>query len=179
MTHTAAELTNAVWKELVRATHDKHHEWRVPTLASVGLDGWPQARTVVLRHADPTTHQLHIYTDRRSPKVGELLLRPEATLVFWSRRKSWQLRVQVRVAVEQSGKAVEVAWLRVSQTAAASDYLAEQPPGAPLGQSGTVLPSHQLAVLVAEVQTMDWLELSRSGHRRARIDPSGLTWLTP
>ena len=179
MTHNAAEFTDAIWKELVRATLDKHHEWRVPMLASVGLDGAPQARTVVLRHADPATRQLHIYTDRRSPKVGELLQRPEAALVFWSKRKSWQLRVQATVTVAQTGALVEAAWRRVEQSAAAGDYLAERPPGSPLAQASQTVPSHQLAVLVAEVRTMDWLELSRSGHCRARIDRTGLTWLTP
>jgi len=179
MTDTAAELTDTLWKELVRATFDKHHEWRVPTLASVGLDGTPQARTVVLRYADPANRQLHMYTDRRSPKVGELLQRPEAALVFWSKRKSWQLRVQATVTVALTGAVVEAAWRRVEQSAAASDYLSERPPGAPLQHADSPVPGHQLAVLIAEVQSLDWLELSRSGHRRARIDPTGMTWLTP
>lgn len=179
MAHTADELTDAIWKELVRATLDKHHEWRVPTLASVGLDGTPQARTVVLRYADRVSRQLHIYTDRRSPKVGELLQRPEAALVFWSQRKSWQLRAQAKVTVAHTGAVVEAAWRRVQQSPAASDYLAERPPGAPLQPAGNAMPSHQLAVLTVEVHTLDWLELSRNGHRRARIDADGLTWLTP
>lgn len=179
MTLTAAELTDTLWKELVRATLDRHHGWRFATLATAGLDGWPQARTVVLRYAEPGARQLHLYTDRRSPKVAELLRRPEATLLFWNPRKSWQLRIQVTVTVVEAGEPVEAAWRRVEQSAAASDYLSERPPGTPLQQDGSPVPGHQLAVLVAEVQTLDWLELSRSGHRRARIDRTGLTWLTP
>ena len=36
----------------------------------------PQARTVVLRHADAGQAVLQFYTDSRSPKVAELEARP-------------------------------------------------------------------------------------------------------
>jgi hypothetical protein len=41
------------------------------------------------------------------------------------------------------------------------------------------LETPQLAVLRGEVLTMDWLELSRAGHRRARLDAQGVEWLVP
>ena len=47
------DLAVRLWRELQRAPHDRHHEWRTPVLATQGIDGrGPQARTVVLRHAD-------------------------------------------------------------------------------------------------------------------------------
>ena len=48
---TEFEIRERVWVELERAVHDRHHEWRTPALATVGKDGSPNARTVVLRHA--------------------------------------------------------------------------------------------------------------------------------
>ena len=54
---TAADIRHRIWTELQRATVDRHHEWRTPVLATSGLDGLPQARTVVLRAADATASQ--------------------------------------------------------------------------------------------------------------------------
>ena len=52
---------------------------RTPVLATTGLDGVAQARTVVLREVRRTSEQLLIYTDARSPKVAELLAQPLAS----------------------------------------------------------------------------------------------------
>ena len=38
---------------------------------------------------------------------------------------------------------------------------------------------HQLALLIARVESMDWLEVGRVGHRRARLTETGLQWLVP
>jgi hypothetical protein len=40
-------------------------------------------------------------------------------------------------------------------------------------------PTHSFALLRAQVLQMDWLELSRDGHRRARLSANTWEWLTP
>jgi len=37
----------------------------------------------------------------------------------------------------------------------------------------------QLAVLIGRVESIDWLEIGRDTHRRARFDHQGASWLTP
>ena len=175
-----ADLVHRIWTELQRATVDRHHEWRSPVLATTGLDGLPQARTVVLRSADASTSQLVFFTDSRSPKAAELLAQPATTFVFWSKRLNWQLRVRAQAQVHGTGPLVESAWDRVSQSPAAGDYLAHAAPGAAMGSStSSVHQTHHLAVVVARIDSMDWLELAREGHRRARLDNGLLTWLVP
>ncbi|HEX5697633.1 MAG TPA: pyridoxamine 5'-phosphate oxidase family protein, partial [Rhodoferax sp.] len=120
---TEAELRQRIWVELQRATQDRHHEWRTPVLATLGSDGTPQARSVVLRHANAQPARLTFYTDERSPKVTEIVANPCVSLVFWSKRLSWQLRVRADMAVQTSGAEVVSAWSQVSQSAAAGDYL--------------------------------------------------------
>jgi hypothetical protein len=114
-------------------------------------------------------------------------------LVFWSSRLSWQLRVRVACSVITSGPEVEALWQGVSQSAAAGDYLSPWPPGAVLPQSSgkanveTVsvetanapAPTHSFALLRAQALQMDWLELSRDGHRRAQLSANAWDWLTP
>ena len=177
---TPEEIRPQIWKELGRASLDRHHEWRTPVLASVDPDGLPDARTVVLRQVDALAGQLTFYTDSRSPKVAELQANPAAVLVFWNRRLQWQLRVGVQAAVHTDGPRVEAAWARVSQSAAAGDYLSAHPPGSVLEPSeATATGQHNFAVVTAQVEHWDWLELSRHGHRRARLVDRGVQWLVP
>jgi pyridoxine/pyridoxamine 5'-phosphate oxidase len=183
---TEPEIRQRIWMELQRATQDRHHEWRTPMLATVGADGLPQARTVVLRQADPRLCKLQIYTDSRSPKVAELAAKPQAMLVFWSKRLSWQLRVQAVASVQHTGPEVDAVWTKVSQSAAAGDYLSARAPGdvlpaadaASAAEPGLQQP-HHLAIVTAQVQEMDWLELARSGHRRAVFQAEAWQWRVP
>ena len=188
---TPPEIRKRIWQELARAVQDRHHEWRTPVLATAQMGGAPNARMVVLREVDADLARLIIYTDSRSDKVSELANQPDALLVFWSKRLSWQLRVRVGVRVHVAGPLVDAAWERVRQTAAAADYLSPAAPGstlssAPYSKDGTqpTNPSnqtsqHHLAIIEAQVQEIDWLELARSGHRRARLHADTWDWLTP
>ena len=183
---TETDIRHRISIELQRATNDRHHEWRTPVLATVDSDHTPQARTVVLRQADAALSQLQIFTDSRSPKVAELAASPHAVLVFWSTRLSWQLRVRVLTTVQRTGPEVEAEWARVSQSAAAGDYLSANAPGAALSTltSETTAnkdepPPHHLAIITLQVQDMDWLELARSGHRRAVFNADRWEWRVP
>jgi pyridoxamine 5'-phosphate oxidase len=182
-------LRTTLWRELARACRDKHHAWRTPALATVGADG-AQARTVVLREADDVTQTLFVFSDARARKVAELQAQPHATLLMWSPRLSWQLRLRVQVDVHMDGLAVTSRWARLQHSPAAQDYLAPQPPGSPALAStlaSTLAPPthhagdqrHHFAVLSARVLAMDWLELHPEGHRRATFDAQGAHWLVP
>ena len=152
-------------------------------LATLGTEGLPEARTVVLRQADAVPGNLVFYTDSRSPKVAELTATPHASFVFWSKRLSWQLRVRVHIAVQTSGPQVAEVWERVRQSPAAGDYLAAAAPGAVrLDASAPPTPAaghHHLAIVSAQVLAMDWLELARTGHRRAVWTTAGFEWRVP
>lgn len=188
------EIRHRIWQNLQRATQDRHHEWRTPVLATVGVDGFPQARTVVLRHADQKLGSLQIYSDSRSQKIADMSKKPEVLLVFWSKRLSWQLRVRATASVQRSGPMVDAVWSKVSQSAAAGDYLGPSAPGGKLPTtgagtvtaigseeviSGTLQKPHHLAIITLQVQEMDWLELARSGHRRAAMSAESWDWLVP
>ena len=152
-------------------------------LATIGTDGWPEARTVVLRHADAKLASMAFYTDSRSPKVAELMATPHASMVFWSKRLSWQLRVRVHVLVRTSGPEVDEVWKRMCQSPAAGDYLAATAPGAALPDASTPpAPAglqHHLTIVSMQVLAMDWLELARTGHRRAVLTATGFEWRVP
>jgi len=177
------DIHDHLWKELGRACLDRHHEWRQFTLASAGMDSQVNARTVILRHVDRISARLEAYSDSRSPKVSELIKDPHALFLFWSKRLNWQLRIKVTMTVLTKGPYVENLWERVKQSASARDYMSPSPPGSTLNDSSYQKmkdnDSNFFAVLQGHVSEVDWLELSKKGHRRAKFIGSSSEWMTP
>jgi hypothetical protein len=181
---TPNEIRSQIWQELSRAARDRHHAWRTPVIATACKDGSVNARTVVIRNVDKNEGLLQIFTDARSAKATELTSQPKSVFVFWSSRLGWQLRVSVNVNLLSKGPLVERLWNEVKESPAASDYLSSFAPGTPLAQSNNktkdeALDTSYFAVLNAQVLEIDWLELSRIGHRRARLTADSWEWLVP
>jgi hypothetical protein len=175
-----ALLDTRVWQELQRAATQPAHAWRTMVLATVEARN-AEARCVVLREVDPAARELIFYTDARSAKVQQMRDNPRGTLLCWSQSIGWQLRLRVDLEIKTSGLKVSSRWARLKLTPAAQDYLSPLPPGSP------VVARHEperasrghFAVVTARVQSIDWLELHADGHRRARFDADGATWLQP
>lgn len=173
------QIESAVWQELAAAVRSKQHAWRVAVLATIDGDA-ADARSVVLRGFEAQTQTLLMYTDSRSPKAAQLEAHPLATLVLWSAALGWQLRLKVALTLQTTGLLVSSRWAQLKLTPAAQDYLSPLAPGSPLDSP---LPERQsrehFAVVAAQIQSVDWLELHADGHRRARFDATGAVWLTP
>ena len=180
---TSQEIRQQIWKELGRASVDRHHAWRTPVLATLGCDGSPNARTVVLRKVESNQQTLCFYTDARSTKVSELTKEPKAVRPFWSGLLNWQLRLKVEISVATDGPELQALWQRVHQSASAGDYMATEAPGTErptgFGTAQNLSGDHHFALLNAQVLQMDWLELGHGAHRRARLSADTWQWLVP
>lgn len=176
-----ARLPQVIWKELAIAKDERQHPWRTPVLASIDNDGFPQARTVVLRKVDDKAQTLQFFTDARSPKVKQLLTSPQIQLVFWSQTLNWQVRISATAEIATEGLEVDAAWELVEKSPARKDYLSDLAPGDALALKKKQTPgnNHHLAVITAKVSRIDWLSLSSEGHQRAEISLQKLHWLTP
>jgi len=172
-------IETACWRELVRASREREHAWRVMTLATVDGER-AEARSVVLRDVRLDQRQLVFYTDERSPKVAQMAAHPNGTLLVWSSTLSWQLRLRVRLALEQDGLEVSSRWARMKLSPSAQDYLSPLAPGMPLERCGSERATREhFAVVTAQVQAVDWTELHADGHRRAVFDTKGPRWVQP
>jgi len=174
----------AVWIELSRAARDKSHAWRTPVLATIAgeSDGElrADARTIVLREVREEDRALVFFTDARSHKVDQLKVRPAGTLVMWSPALSWQLRCAVHLRAVDDTPEVATLWERIAKSAAAQDYLSAQAPGSVLdGISPAQHRDAHFAIVTATVIAIDWLEIDRHGHRRARFDAGRRDWRQP
>ena len=176
------QIIEDIWSELQTACSDKQHAWRTPALATIDANGYPCVRTVVLRAVDAASQQMIIYTDRRSPKVLDLLRCKHAEIVFWNPALNWQLRAKAEIDVQTQGNLLDQAWENIKNSSAATDYLRNQLPGAVINHANDTSQTsqeHQLCILAAKVTELDWLELSRSGNRRLRIKNNQTEWLVP
>jgi pyridoxamine 5'-phosphate oxidase len=186
------EIEQCIWSELEhcvaprpRAEPDEvphpPHEWRVAVLATVD-DGRPDARSIVLREVDSAERRLIFYTDARSPKVRQIQAAPSGTLIFYSRALHWQVRMQVRLAVETEGLAVSSRWAKLQTAAGADDYMSAAAPGSPLHAPLAALGTRaHFGMIEAMAEAVDWLELdAQAGHRRAQFGGAhGPRWVQP
>lgn len=162
-------LYDHAWQRLIRGVHDRHAPARHPTLATVSPDGFPQARTVVLRAADRAQHTLDIHTHLQSPKVADLRDKPVAALHVWDSGSRLQIRLQADVVIAQ-GEEVEGTWAKVPPHSRAA-YSRSELPGQPLPSALAYQPQPDLsafAVLHLRVRVMDLLHLG-TDHRRAQF----------
>ncbi|MBI1418848.1 MAG: pyridoxamine 5'-phosphate oxidase [Limimaricola sp.] len=182
MTDTLADLLDLAWQRLALGVADRNAPARYPVLATLGADGWPAARTVVLRAAQRIAGVLEIHTDTRSAKVASLHADPRAEIVIWDPAVALQMRLRAEVAV-LTGSAAAPAWADVPDVAR-GNYGSLPAPGTPIptplayekaGEAG------RFAVLRAQIVAIDLLHIGPA-HRRARFRRAdGWTgeWLAP
>lgn len=151
-------------------------------LATVSPDGWPEARTVILRGADRAAGLCEVHTDRGSSKMDSLRATPRAALVLWDPGPALQIRMQGGVEI-LTGAETRSAWDKVpdrSQTA----YGKRPSPGTviPDALAYDLTPGPEaFAILRLTVQQIDVVHLG-ADHRRAafaREDAWRGRWLSP
>jgi pyridoxamine 5'-phosphate oxidase len=161
--------------------------FRYPVLATIGRDGSPNGRVLVLRTANAVNWQATLHTDSRSEKVAELAENSAAMLVFYDHEAGLQMRlkgIMGRMADTPEKKAV---WQALPVTNR-PNYHSSLPTGSEIsGADGnTIQPDSQSGyenfdVLHFTAETVDILQLTRAGNRRYRLDILNETgaWLVP
>ena len=201
-TRSLDELRADAATALARAVVDAKHEWHLPVITTLGLDGGPEARTVVLRGAefpDSGTPTLRFHTDRRSGKIEELERDPRVGMLFYERRHKVQVRVSGRACVHVDDQIADQAWARTAVSSRRC-YLAPHAPSATLDGWHPNLPEDwrhavpdeaicetgraNFAAVVVRVETLERLELHHDGHVRSRWRWTGegsidSSWLAP
>jgi len=182
---------------LTRGARDRRSAFHTPVLVTNGLDGYPAARTVVLREFDVQHRSFIIHTDVRSAKTVELKADERAVVVFYDAQKKIQIRVKGRCQIHHQDDVSRSAWQRLAAISRRC-YLG-QPPGTATDRPSSGLPANfatraptdeeaaegldNFVVLSVRMFELDWLFLAAAGHRRARItwEPGGeaATWLHP
>lgn len=181
---------------LARGAADRRSAMHTPCVASVGLDGGPQLRSMVLRGFEPALRRLRLHTDRRSGKVAEFARLPLAAFHAYDPGAKVQLRADCRVELLNTGPLADAAW-SASTRAARVCYRIEPGPGTPIPSGGgydwraaadgageAEAGRASFAIVLLTIDRLEWLFLHAAGHRRAeyRWDEAGglaARWLAP
>lgn len=172
-----ARIDAAAWVQLAAAADDPQHGFRYINLCSVDASSRPQARMVVLRHADVARRLLEIHTDVRSAKWRELAANPQATALGFCPQARLHLRLQGLAelhapASERAERAWQTlpAWTRQTYAGGppgdelAFDAAREAAPGAAAHEADG---KAHFGVVTFRAEALDWFQLQRQGNRRA------------
>ncbi|KVH47433.1 pyridoxamine 5'-phosphate oxidase family protein [Burkholderia diffusa] len=177
------ETYDRVWSCLASGVGAQRSPFTMLQAATLGLDGAPKVRTIVLRQVSRTEHRLSFHTDARSEKVAELRRDPRIAIVASDLDSRVQIRAEGVAAICDDEAQRRAIW-QSNRPHTLLLYRAPLRPGTPIespedahviarpgpGTTPTDDGYRNFCLLHVTVTRIDWLELARSGHRRAVFD---------
>ncbi|MBL0925222.1 MAG: pyridoxamine 5'-phosphate oxidase family protein [Sphingomonadaceae bacterium] len=189
----------AIKSLLLGGAQDRHAAAHHPVVASIGRDGRPRQRVMILRDFDWDQRLLRFHTDGRSEKVSEIQQAEWVSALVYGELGKIQVRLSGRAWID-TGHIAEQAWQGSSRFARRC-YMAEQAPGTDADRPTSGLPEwieglqpldeqliparENFAALLICFDEIDFLYLANAGHRRARWKWNGSSanwsgrWLVP
>jgi pyridoxamine 5'-phosphate oxidase len=178
------------WALLERGAADRRHGFHHPAVSTLGADGRPKARIVILRAAQQGEKSLRFHTDIRTPKWQELAINPHIAFLFYDEAQRVQLRVEGVATLHAGNETARAAWLS-SQSMSRVCYGVAPAPGTEIVDADHyVLPARDetatigyenFGAVVTHVESIEWLFLKQSHNQRALFDLRNNTskWLVP
>ena len=172
-----------VWQRLGRAAKDRRAAMHTPVVATIAPDGVPSQRVMVLRSFDRSSATLRFHTDSRAAKAQQVGAGGPVSILGYDADAKRQFRLSGIARIETDTPAADQAW-REATLFARRCYLADPAPGtvSELPVSGLaadiegrkpedeheVAPGRaNFALLMAQIDTIEFLHLAHTGHRRA------------
>ena len=170
------------WTLILRGTVDHKSPARHPTFGTIGLQGMPELRTVVLRQADQKSASLEVHTDLKSAKVKELKSNPNVGIHIWFPKLKLQIRIKAISEIE-TGKQLKKNGIKFQKD---PEFLMEQSqsPGTPISAPFIYeKPANfdRFCVIFLKIDEMDLVHLGVRHTRAlfAKKDNWSGTWLAP
>ena len=177
---------------IVKSVRARTAPMHTPVVSTIGRDGRPRSRVVVLRAFEPESRVLRFHTDVRSEKYHELAADPRIAVLFYDPAEKIQLRVEGHATLHRDDEVGDAAWAS-SQAMSKLCYATEPGPGYEIDhRDDFYLPrdraeaetgrAHFAAVTIV-IDELDFLWLGSEGNRRAvyRFNPqqTDARWCVP
>ena len=170
------------WAQIYRGKADKKSPARHPTFVTSSIDGFPNARTLVMRRCDQKNNKIEFHTDTASSKMFALRENPRAGIHIWLPKV--QLQIQMEVIVQVKVGDITIPYWRDVPTNSRVAYGTIPTPGttieSPLDYNHKP-DQKRFAVLVCDIQSIQLLLLGVK-HIRAHYKNSTNwqgEWLSP
>ena len=176
-----SELISSALKKIQRGTVDRKSSFRLPVL-STSINNNIFQRIVVARNYNEFDHSLLIFTDRESQKYSQLHHNKNCSLLFWDPKQKLQVQVQGEASIVENKK---THWEKLNNKQK-DDYRINPFPGKKISSAmnyGFNSPDNRFEVISIKFKQMDILELSQTGHYRAKCifkkDKKEGYWVAP
>jgi len=190
-------VLSGIWKMLQRGVARFNDPFHSPVLGTADLDR-SALRTVILRQFMLTERVLVCHTDSRANKVQEMSNQADVCWLFYHPKKKVQLRISGPATLHTDDRFADEQWA-VTKIPSRLNYCTVEPPGTCIELPSSGLPDFFLnkvptllntesgrknfLVVAGQIKSLDWLQLSILGNRRARFEwtSTGLqaAWLIP
>ncbi len=154
------DFLNFGWAQISRGKADKKSPAKYPTFVTSSVDGFPNARTLVMRRSDRKNNQIEFHTDTASSKMFILKKNPHAGIHIWLPKV--QLQIQMEVVVEVKIGEITIPNWRNVPTNSRLAYGTIPSPGSVIESPFAYdhAPDHKrFAVLVCHIQSIQLLLL--------------------
>lgn len=181
------------WKLLADGKKDRTSPLHTLVIGSVDPEGLPSQRVMVLRSIEPEHRILRFNTDRRAAKINDFEENSAVSILGYHPNAKVQLRLSGVAEIKTEGASFENAWDSASPYGKRC-YLANPGPGQSVTKPSSgllselegikpseeqLVPAKQnFAILEIKIDTLEWLYLAHTGHRRARFtwDHESIDW---
>ena len=170
------------WAQIYRGKADKKSPARHPTFVTSSADGFPNARTLVMRRCDQKNNLIEFHTDNASSKMTALKENPRDGIHIWLPKV--QLQIQMDVIVEVKVGDITIPYWRDVPTNSKVAYGTIPSPGSVI--EGPFDYDHapdqkRFAVLLCDIQSIQLLLLGVKhirAHYKKTTNWQG-EWLSP
>lgn len=190
-------LGGEIWRALEQCTSDVTHPFRAGVFGTRSSNEHA-LRVMVLRQANRAERALICYSDMRAAKVRHIQLHWHVQWLFFDPRENVQIRCRGCARIHHRDDVARDAWQNVPP-ANRVNYCSVEPPGTEVPRPDPGWPQewkerspgaaeleagfNHFAVIVTEVESIDWLRVHPSGNRRAGFYWDGAqfsgVWLIP
>ena len=189
------ELEQDCWNRLVTGAIKSRNPFHTPSVATLSK-GEVSMRTVVLRKALTEERELRFHTDVRSIKWDDLMINPAISALFYDADARVQLRIKGTAELHHENDITAKAW-ETTTLSSRKCYLTLHSPSSFTDSSTSGLSEDieqekftlsesevgyaNFGIVSIRVQSIDWLWLNHSGHRRAFFDyeKESYQWMIP
>lgn len=153
--------------------------YRLPMLVTLGTK--PEGRLIVLRHVVEDPLEVHLHTDIRSSKVGQLRNSPSCLLVWYDPVARLQVQARGISRLHAGDAPARQAWEKLPEHNG-RQYSQVEPPGMELPAPGhRVLPEKEdgwphFCLISVAIEEIELLQLHRDGNTRCRLLGSAAGW---
>ena len=184
--------------DISEGVKNRKHPFHIATFSNIDNKQNINSRIVVIRNYNPIINSLNFHSDIRSKKVQSITEIPETYFVFYDPNNKIQIRLQTKSIIHHNNNITLKNWEK-TKLSSRKCYLTEKAPSSKTNLAEDGIPSHLIgkdpdkeaseagyknfALVNNKINSIEWLYLSYTGHRRLRIDINGkkieYQWLIP